>query len=192
MRGLYNKDMKKFTVIAVIILGLLGAGLALLVSSAGYVSVRKTQSGEVVYLGILDDLKAFESMRIQAYLGDNAAKLEIARFYFTGTHVKQNDGKGAKWVECAADKGDNDAIGLMGFLYMGGIGVGQDFAKAREWLTKSDSPQAIELAVKLQTLDRAIDILPGEEKENLKKATYEAAANDMRPLLLQSLEHKAR
>lgn len=192
MRGLYNKGMKKFVSVLVILAGLLGAGAALFILSAGYNTTPETRNGETVNVGTLEDVKAFESMRIPALLGDNAAKLEVARFYFIGEHVKQNDKRGAKWIKCAADKGDSNAIGLMGFLHMGGIGVEQDFAKAREWLTQSDSPQAIELAIKLQTLDRAIAILPAGEKEKLEKATYEAAAKDMRPLLLQSLERKAQ
>lgn len=178
MRELYNKGMKKLLSVIIILF----SAAAIYVASAGYGPSQDR----------LADIRAVESLRIPALLGDNAAKLEIARFYFTGAHVKADDEKGAKWIKCAADKGDSNAIGLMGFLHMGGIGVEQDFARAREWLTQSDSPQAIELALKLQTLDRAIAILPADQKAKLEKATYDAAAKDMRPLLLKTLERKAQ
>ncbi len=167
-----KKTRHPLFIVAVVLAGLAGFAAA----TAGY-SITSTS-----------DIVAFEKQRVKALTGDNDAKMEVAKFYLTGTHVAENEEKGAKWVECAAEDGDEKAIGIMGFLHMGGIGVEQSFPKAREWLTKSGDPRAIELALTLQHFDRAMEILPPAERAEKTKANYEAARTDIRKALRDKLE----
>ena len=168
--------MKKIKHPLLIVLGIVAALGGYAIATAGYKTVT------------LSDIVAFENERVQAVLGSDTAKIIVAKFYFTGTHVTADDARGAKWVECAAENGDTAAMGILGILHMGGIGVEQSFPKAREWLTKSKEKNATDLAALLETFDKAIEILPPAEKEAQIKSNYEAAAKDMKAALLNMME----
>lgn len=118
---------------------------------------------------------------------DAAALLEEATDYFLGEGVAQSDEKGAALVQRAADAGNHRAIGFLGTLYMGGIGVEQDFDKAKEWLALSNDLEAQELAANLMAFDTIIGKLPPEEKEKQLNAAKTAAHEQVRASFIAAL-----
>lgn len=118
---------------------------------------------------------------------DAEALLEEATDYFLGEGVAQSDEKGAALVQRAADAGNHRAIGFLGTLYMGGIGVEQDFDKAKEWLALSNDLEAQELAANLMAFDTIIGKLPPEEKEKQLNAAKTAAHEQVRASFIAAL-----
>jgi hypothetical protein len=118
---------------------------------------------------------------------DAEALLEEASDYFLGEGVAQSDTKGAERVQAAADAGNQRAIGLLGTLYMGGIGVEQDFGKAQEWLALSNDLEGQELAANLMAFDAIVDKLPPEEKEKQINAARTAAHEQVRASFIAAL-----
>lgn len=118
---------------------------------------------------------------------DAEALLEEATDYFLGEGVAQSDTRGAALVQAAADAGNQRAIGLLGTLYMGGIGVEQDFDKAKEWLALSNDVEGQELAANLMAFDTIVDKLPPEEKEKQLAAARTAAHEQVRASFIAAL-----
>lgn len=118
---------------------------------------------------------------------DAEALLEEATDYFLGEGVAQSDEKGAALVQAAADAGNQRAIGLLGTLYMGGIGVPQDFDKAKEWLALSNDLEGQELAANLMAFDTIVNKLPPEEKEKQLAAARSAAHEQVRASFIAAL-----
>jgi len=118
---------------------------------------------------------------------DAEALLEEATHYFLGEGVEQSDEKGAALVQAAADAGSPRAIGLLGTLYMGGIGVPQDFDKAKEWLALSNDMEGQELAANLMAFDSILNKLPPEEKEKQLAAARNAAHEQVRASFIAAL-----
>lgn len=118
---------------------------------------------------------------------DAEALLEEATDYFLGEGVAQSDTRGAELVQAAADAGNQRAIGLLGTLYMGGIGVEQDFGKAQEWLALSNDLEGQELAANLMAFDAIVDKLPPEEKEKQINAARTAAHEQVRISFIAAL-----
>ncbi len=118
---------------------------------------------------------------------DAEVLLEEATDYFLGEGVVQSDTKGAERVQAAADAGNQRAIGLLGTLYMGGIGVEQDFGKAQEWLALSNDLEGQELAANLMAFDAIVDKLPPEEKEKQIAAARTAAHEQVRASFIAAL-----
>lgn len=118
---------------------------------------------------------------------DAEALLEEATDYFLGDGVAQSDEKGAALVQAAADAGNQRAIGLLGTLYMGGIGVEQNFDKATEWLALSNDMEGQELAANLMAFDSIVKKLPPEEKEKQLAAARTAAHEQVRASFIAAL-----
>jgi len=118
---------------------------------------------------------------------DAEALLDEATRYFLGEGVTQSDEKGAALVQAAADAGNQRAIGLLGTLYMGGIGVAQDFDKAKEWLALSNDLEGQELAANLMAFDAIVNKLPPEEKEKQMDAARNAAHEQVRASFIAAL-----
>ena len=58
------------------------------------------------------------------YLGDQDALLQLARLTFYGiNNVKQNLNLSFKFIKMAADVGNIDAINIIGYMYIKGIGT---------------------------------------------------------------------
>ena len=59
--------------------------------------------------------------------------------YETGLryHNSHDYGKALKWLSKAADQGNADAQGLLGFMYYKGEGVTQNYAEALKWFRKA-------------------------------------------------------
>jgi len=79
-------------------------------------------------------LKAFE---LGAKTGDLNAMTALGIMYITGVGVIQNDIKGFKYVQDAANKSHPKAQYTLGAIYYLGAGVSIDFNKAFSWISLS-------------------------------------------------------
>ena len=119
---------------------------------------------------------------------DHAAQIELARALFKGQDLQKDEGLGAAWVKYAADHGSKRAAGLLGVLYLGGIGIEQNIDKAQEWLFKSGDRDAGELAMRLRIMTDALQKLPPEEQKQQIESNLAAARNDIRLSFQKMLE----
>lgn len=120
---------------------------------------------------------------------DAAALLEQATDYFLGVNgAEQSDEKGAVLVHQAADAGNQRAIGLLGTLYLGGIGVEQDMDEAAKWLALSNDIEGQELAANLLNFQSIVSKLPPEEKEKQIQAANASAKVEVRASFIQALQ----
>lgn len=150
----------------------------------------------VLATGNTEDLR--EKLRPAAAATDTAAQavpvdatvlLEQATDYFLGVNgVEQSDEKGAALVQQAADAGNQRAIGLLGTLYLGGIGVEQDMDEAAKWLALSNDIEGQELAANLLNFQSIVDKLPPEEKEKQVQEANAAAHTEVRASFIQALQ----
>lgn len=122
--------------------------------------------------------------------GQPAAALALARFSFMGQGMEKDEAKGAALVQKAAEDGSSRAQGLMGILYLGGIGVEQNFDLARTWLDRSREEEAKQLADGLRAFDAALSALPPEEKAKALQSNYAAAMQDIGKAFIQMLEEQ--
>lgn len=116
------------------------------------------------------------------------APLQLARAHFLGLNCVKDETVGAAIVKQAADKGDMQAIGLMGVLYLGGIGVEQDFDEALKWLSRSTEQEGRELYARMQGFMSALEKLPPEEKQKQMDTAKASAKTDMRDAFMKALE----
>jgi TPR repeat protein len=66
------------------------------------------------------------------------AQLKLYSIYSTGKHVEKNDAEASKWIQRAADLGNEFAEYVVGHCYANGIyGFEEDDSKAYDWLLKS-------------------------------------------------------
>jgi TPR repeat protein len=136
-----------------------------------------------------DYTSAMTLFKDAAAKGSGQAAMNLARLAFLGLGMEKNDAIGAAWVQEAANSGaESAAQALMGILYLGGIGVPQDFNKARQWLQTSSEPEAEELATQIAMMGNAVDILPPEEKEAAWEKIYAEAEADIREAFNAILE----
>ncbi len=141
----------------------LRASAALGDAGSQYTLARKLSRGD----GISEDQDAAVAwFRKSAEGGDTKAQLTMARLYFTGDGVPKDPMRGALWLKRAADKGDSFAQALMGMITLGGIGVAQDPYGALAWYSKSQEPEAQQLAHVLQQDLAKIDAKPLNERED--------------------------
>ncbi len=114
-----------------------------------------------------------------------------ARDRFLGIDCAKNEETGAALTRQAAESGDMQAIGLMGILYLGGIGVPQDFNEALKWLARSTEKDGRDLHAHMQAFMSALEKLPPEEKQKQLEAAKAAAQKDMREVFMRTLEKNA-
>lgn len=137
---------------------------------------------------VVESLKV-EKARLEAStIGTPDAQMEMARRLFIGEGIEKDETKGAQWTKLAADNGSVRAQGLMGVLYLGGIGVEQNFEEARKWFSISPDQEAQVLAQQLQMLMEATAKLPEAEQAARMKENYAAAQKDIRSSFLKVLE----
>lgn len=158
-------------------------------TGAQYTLGRFLSSGE---LGFADKETAIVWLKKAANRNHGEAMLTLARFSFLGEGQEKNEVEGAEWIRKAAEGGSSEARGLLGILYLGGIGVAQDFEQAMVWLAQSDAPEAQALAAKLSSWDSAVANLPPEEKVAQRKSAFAEAETDIRASFLRMLEEKKR
>lgn len=115
-------------------------------------------------LGYVDYERAARWMKDAADKGYGPAQLYMARFCFLGQGMAKDEKAGAQWVRQATQSHVPHAGGLMGMLYLGGIGVEQNFDQAVAWLKKADTPEALTLAANIQKNIDAMSALPAPEK----------------------------
>lgn len=85
-----------------------------------------------------DEEQAVIYYRRGAKKGNAHAMYVLHQFYRDGLGgLEQDDDKAFELCSQAAELGDVDAIGDMGYCYEDGIGVDQDYAKALEWYLKA-------------------------------------------------------
>ena len=81
--------------------------------------------------------KALKAFELGAKTGDLNAMTALGIMYITGVGVIQNDKKGFRYVQDAANKSHPKAQYTLGAIYYLGAGVSIDFDKAFSWITLS-------------------------------------------------------
>jgi len=81
--------------------------------------------------------KALKAFELGAKTGDLNAMTALGIMYITGVGVIQNDIKGFKYVQDAANKSHPKAQYTLGAIYYLGAGVSIDFKKAFSWISLS-------------------------------------------------------
>jgi len=81
--------------------------------------------------------KALKAFELGSKTGDLDAMTALGIMYITGVGVVQNDIKGFKYVQDAANKSHPKAQYTLGAIYYLGAGVGIDFNKAFSWISLS-------------------------------------------------------
>lgn len=162
-----------YPVIALVAILLIGTIAYFLLGPRDQPPVETTQTSETL---------------LQATAGKPGAQMEMARRFFIGEGVEKDEARGAEWTRRAAEGGSVRAQGLMGVLYLGGIGVQQSFEEARKWFSLSPDKEAQVLAQRLQLLMEATAKLPEAEQAARKEADYAAARKDIRSSFLKVLE----
>ena len=81
--------------------------------------------------------KALKAFELGAKTGDLNAMTALGIMYITGVGVIQNDVKGFKYVQDAANKSHPKAQYTLGAIYYLGAGVSIDFDKAFSWISLS-------------------------------------------------------
>ncbi|TGQ69341.1 hypothetical protein EN829_029485 [Mesorhizobium sp. M00.F.Ca.ET.186.01.1.1] len=75
--------------------------------------------------------EAFALMAIAARAGIPEAEYRVARCYLEGSGVPPSRSEGARWLRRAADHGSADAQALLAALFVAGLAVNEDDAKAK-------------------------------------------------------------
>ena len=81
--------------------------------------------------------KALKAFELGAKTGDLNSMTALGIMYITGVGVIQNDVKGFKYVQDAANKSHPKAQYTLGAIYYLGAGVSIDFNKAFSWISLS-------------------------------------------------------
>ena len=81
--------------------------------------------------------KALKAFELGSKTGDLNAMTALGIMYITGVGVIQNDVKGFKYVQDAANKSHPKAQYTLGAIYYLGAGVNIDFKKAFSWISLS-------------------------------------------------------
>jgi TPR repeat protein len=131
--------------------------------------------------------EAVRLYRAEAERGDAKAQMYMARALFTGEGIEKNEVEAASWVLKAAEGGSSRAAGLLGTLYVGGIGVTQSFDDGILWLQKSSDPGARDLATRLAMDKAAADILPPDTRQAKLDEMYAKAASEIRTTFAETL-----
>jgi len=114
-----------------------GAARALSLTSSSKPSHRHVTDPAV--LSSIAGLSRYEvqTLRRQAYYGDDSAALIMGMLYETGRYVPQSCAKAADWVARSATWGNAAAQYNLGLRYRDGDGLPADEDQAEKWLRKS-------------------------------------------------------
>jgi len=147
------------------------------------------------YLALVDDPSLYYRKFSPGHLFHHEAAapspdalMQQARDAFLGRGTAQNEEKGAALMQQAALAGDKRAAGLVGILYMGGIGLPQDFDSAGEWFARAGDKQSMEMAEHLMQLRAIGETIPPEQAAQQKEENYKEARAQLRPLFMQMLQ----
>ena len=81
--------------------------------------------------------KALRAFELGAKTGDLDAMTAVGIMYIAGVGVNQNDAKGFKYIQDAANKSHPKAQYTLGAIYYLGAGIAVDFNKAFSWISLS-------------------------------------------------------
>ena len=81
--------------------------------------------------------KALRAFELGAKTGDLDAMTAVGIMYIAGVGVNQNDAKGFKYIQDAANKSHPKAQYTLGAIYYLGAGIDVDFNKAFNWISLS-------------------------------------------------------
>ena len=84
-----------------------------------------------------DHATALTLVRPLAEEGDPKGQLLLARMYFNGHGVSQDDAEAVKWARKAAEQNNAEAQRSLAFMYWNGRGVPKDEAEATKWNRKA-------------------------------------------------------
>ena len=85
------------------------------------------------FLGLKSANAEAGSLRMAAEQGDADAQIQLARSYFNGIGVPQDDTQGVRWSRLAAEQGHVDAQYALASVYFLGRGVAKDEVQAVRW-----------------------------------------------------------
>lgn len=77
------------------------------------------------------------SLERWAAQGDAKMQYQLARCYFYGIRVNQNDSEAAKWFQLAANRGHAKAQTALGAMYAQGAAVHRNYREAVKWYRKA-------------------------------------------------------
>ena len=117
-----------------------------------------------------------------------SVQLDLARLTFLGEGVEKSETQGAAWVRKAAENGLSRAQALLGVLYLGGIGVDQNFDEALKQFNRSQEKEAQALKEKVQQVQDQLNNLPPEQRDAQQKILYENTAADVRKSFMDILD----
>ena len=80
----------------------------------------------------------------------------------------------------------------VGLMYANGVGVEQDFEKAKAWLAQSDEPEAQALFFKLQAFDNQLATLPEDQRVKLQEANRADAKAGIGAAFRQMIEKEEK
>ena len=121
--------------------------LLLLFLMLGAAVAQQTNSSS----GATNDMTV-EALKVRAEKGDVTAQCSLGFNYFFGVGTARNFTEGVRWLNKAAENGDESAQNLLGTFYENGTGgaVLKDYAEAAKWFLRAakqgDSQSQIDIA----------------------------------------------
>ena len=114
----------------------LSIGLFALLGVVAAVIIPATSSSEDINVDILSDTEINE-LKVLANQRNANAQLTLAREYYSGKNLPQDDSKALHWSKKSAEQGNIEAQVLLGLLYEIGNKVDQDNTEAAKWYQKA-------------------------------------------------------
>jgi|GEM_PF-1565000 len=160
----------------------------IVVAAAGAIYVAVTGNADTLRAKLMPGATVVAEDATDAKPVSADVLLDQATDYFLGTNgVTKDEAAGAALVIQAAESGNQRAIGLVGMLYLGGIGVEQNLETARDWLLRSDNADGQKLAELLIAFETIIEKLPPEEQAKQRAEAHEASQKQVRALFVEAL-----
>ena len=116
----------------------------------GYFDLGHGVDGQSV--GPTDPEKAFRLMEMAARYKEPLACRCLAGYYARGFGCTESQSEFVKWIRRAAEKGDTDAMCILGRRYMRGDYVEQDMEQAEYWLRRASEGGDEDAATSLSEL----------------------------------------
>ena len=114
----------------------LSIGLFALLGVVAAATIPATSSSEDMNVDILSDTDINE-IKVLANQRDADAQLTLAREYYSGKNLPQDDSKALHWTKKSAEQGNVEAQVLLGLAYDIGNKVDQDDTEAAKWYQKA-------------------------------------------------------
>lgn len=114
----------------------LSIGLLALLGVVAAVIIPATSSSKNMNVDSLSEIDINE-LKLLANQRDANAQLTLAREYYSGKNLPQDDSKALHWLKKSAEQGNIEAQTLLGLTYDIGDKVAQDVTEAAKWYQKA-------------------------------------------------------